>query len=192
VKPVVVDVRFIGSTNRQLEQLVQSGAFRADLFYRLNGAMIVIPPLRERVDEIPELVSRFVRQACERAGRPVLSVAPDAMASLVSYSWPGNIRELRNAVERAIALCTEQRAERHDFFPQDNAPLSAPPSNASVFSRRESELLGELDAIEKERVLAALESCHGNQTQAAKLLGISRRTLIARIESYGLPRPRKR
>jgi two-component system, NtrC family, response regulator AtoC len=191
--PGTIDVRFVAATNRDLEAEIRRGAFREDLFYRLNGFSVTIPPLRERVTEIEPLARYFVAEFCRRNARyPEPEISAVALEWLVRYRWPGNIRELRNLIERAVLLCTGGAITPHhlpldkletSFGPRPEPPGEpAPPPPAPQPS--------ELDA-ERARITAALEDCGGNQTRAAVLLGISRRTLVNRLDAYGLVRPRK-
>ncbi|MFO0586158.1 MAG: sigma 54-interacting transcriptional regulator [Polyangiaceae bacterium] len=285
LKPKPIDVRFVAATNRDLEAEIGAGRFRSDLYFRLNGIAVTIPPLRERVDEIEGLASAFIVHACQKAQRddvPLLS--QQALSLLQAYSWPGNIRELRNVMERAVLLSTEgvilpehlpvdkmgatvaapagpwgpspyeaihfvprppPSAPRAPFaatvppppaapssFPPPRPapsyatplPVSGPPASAPsmssprapafpppplvpprpgppssapppAFHEEDARLLPRTlrgrDEGERERILWALEKCAGNQTKAARLLGISRRTLVGRLEEYNLPRPRK-
>jgi len=204
LRPRPVDVRFVAATNRDLEQEVARGAFRQDLLFRLDGFSIVIPPLRERLDELPGLVAAFVAEASTQLGRRrPPEIAPDVLSLLASYAWPGNVRELRNVVERAVLLCGAVghviQAERLPLAKLRGAPSMAPPASApsvpapaTAPANDEEALRDRLQQVERDRVLAALAQCAGNQTQAAKLLGVSRNTLAARIAAFGLPRPRKR
>ncbi|MDC3985045.1 sigma 54-interacting transcriptional regulator [Polyangium jinanense] len=197
--PRPVDVRFIAATNRDLEAEAARGAFRQDLFFRLNGITLTIPPLRERAEEIAALARTFVERACAQLDRPrVPALSGEALAQLERYAWPGNIRELRNTIERAVVLCPGETL-RPEHLPSRlqasgvKAPMAitsevAPPSSLPAPPSRPAAAR----ADERERIIAALEACAGNQTQAAARLGISRQTLIAKIEAYGLPRPRKR
>ena len=212
LKPLPIDVRFVAATNRDLEQEVQRGAFRKDLFFRLNGISFVIPPLRERVGEIEGLSRLLVADACKRLGRskePQLS--PEVLALLQQYPWPGNIRELRNALERAVLLCTGDRLElshlpaekmSSHFAARRSAhgPASTPPPILAVPPASmlrgtplvPSELREQLAQAERQRIVEALSHCAGNQTEAAQALGISRRTLVKRLAAFNIPRPRKR
>jgi transcriptional regulator with PAS, ATPase and Fis domain len=207
VRPRPVDVRFVSATNRDLEQLIAARAFRRDLFFRLNGISVSVPPLRERLAELEGLARRFLAEFGASLGRGHLVLSPDAVARLRSHAWPGNVRELRNVVERAVLLCEgpEIRPEHLSLEPLGSSemvppgPESAPPSSAhgGVPSAGGGEwpqggLSDELQATERRRILEALERCAGNQTRAAEMLGISRRALIHRLETYGVPRPRKR
>jgi two-component system, NtrC family, response regulator AtoC len=200
--PRTLDVRFVAATNRDLAAEVASGAFRQDLFFRLNGVELAVPPLRERVAEIAPLAERFLAAAGITLDRiKPLRLSRDALACLERHAWPGNVRELRNVIERAAALAIgdvilpadlpnrlaqgpAHRATDAAAVPQladassDGVPHAAP---------------GDLDkTAERLRIIAALEQCAGNQTRAAKLLGVSLRTLVNRLAEHKLARPRKR
>jgi two-component system, NtrC family, response regulator AtoC len=182
IKPRQFDIRFIAATNRDLVQGVEKGEFRADLFYRLNGISLVIPPLRQRLGELEELARRFVAQGVQKAGRPdTPTISDEAMRWLRAHTWPGNIRELQNTMERAVLLCTGAEITPEHLPTQSTAPVPAVPSDEAAHD----------DDPERRRILEALERCAGNQTRAAKLLGISRNTLLARLDTYGIKRPRK-
>jgi len=196
-KPKKVDVRFVTATNRDLQQRVKAGLFRGDLYYRISGLAVRIPPLRARPTEIEPLARHFLREFCERSGQHEPLIMPGALDALRSHVWPGNVRELRNVMERATLLAHDG-AIMADHVMLDEAANSQPPPTSSV------ELLdAEFDADtavfdpsirgedEKARIVRALEACGGNQTRAAKLLGVSRRTLINRLEQFDLPRPKK-
>jgi len=194
VKPRSIDVRVVAATNRDLEAEVRLGTFRLDLLYRLNAMSIVIPPLRERVTEIEPLARRFLAQVAAKQRAAPLVLSNGALALLRGYSWPGNIRELRNVIERAVVMASGTTIEVEDL-PADTmrstfttGPAVAPTVDASAPERP----VDGLDSDERRRIMAALESCGGNQSDTAKLLGISRRTLINRIEKLKVPRPRKR
>jgi DNA-binding NtrC family response regulator len=181
--PGTIDVRFVAATNRDLDAEIRRGAFREDLFYRLNGFSVAIPPLRERPTEVEPLARHFVAEFCRRNARyPEPELAPAALAWLVGYRWPGNIRELRNLVERAVLLCTGD-AITLDHLPIDKLERAQPaPAPAPVVKNDD----------ERARITAALDQCGGNQTRAAVVLGISRRTLLNRLDELGLVRPRKK
>jgi len=186
VTPRRIDVRFVAATNRDLSALVASGAFRQDLFFRLNGIAITIPPLRQRPEEILPLATSFLADECARAGHaPPASLSPHARAALLAYGWPGNIRELKNVIERAFVLSSGGTIEpEHLMF---DAALPGPGTTAGT----DTTLRGDVAGFERERIILALERSNGNQTQAAKVLGISRRTLVSRLGEYDIPRPRK-
>jgi transcriptional regulator with PAS, ATPase and Fis domain len=179
LEPRTIDVRFVAATNRDLEQEVAEKRFRQDLFFRLNGITLYVPPLRERRGEIEPLAHGF-------AGDTKLSRA--ALARLASYDWPGNVRELRNVIERAVVLAGDgQVLPEHLGLDEARArPSSAPSEGAGA-----GDLKTAIGALEYQRIIDALAACGGNQTQAARMLGISRGTLIARLQRYELPRPRK-
>jgi len=200
-KPRAIDVRFVAATNRNLDAAVESGAFRRDLFYRLNGLSLTIPPLRERPTELAPLARGFVELACRELDRPPLHLSDDAMAALAAHAWPGNVRELRNAMERAVVLCLGEVIEPL-HLPQVVANAAAPaglrpePALEADSAEREPELdadryAAQLTELEKARIVSALKQTGGNQTEAAKVLGMARRTLISRLEALELPRPRK-
>jgi transcriptional regulator with PAS, ATPase and Fis domain len=181
--PEAIDVRFVFATNRDLEAEVERGAFRRDLFYRINGISIAIPPLRERLGEIEPLARQFVAEACERDQRPVAEITPEALAMLKSWPWPGNIRELKNVMERALLLAGEGAIGPEALAIDGHEPPGKVPSGNALKDERE--------AAEKRAVLDALDKTGGNQTKAAELLGISRRTLVNRLTAYGMTKPRK-
>ena len=213
LKPRPIDVRFIAATNRDLEAEIARGRFREDLYYRLNGVSLVIPPLRERVEEIEPLARAFADDACRRGHRPPAHIAAAALEALRAYSWPGNIRELRNVMERAVLLAGDSaiapehlplekmRATRRPAPPAEPAPPAAPPAPtpAPAPAAGPAEIPPaagwweeNADARERERIVEALRAAEGNQTRAAQLLGISRRTLLNRLDKYQIPRPRKK
>jgi DNA-binding NtrC family response regulator len=169
------DVRVIAATNRNLEEMIHMGKFREDLYYRLNVFPIRLMPLRERREDIPELVEFFLKQQ----ERSVEDVTPDALEHLRAYEFPGNIRELQNLIERACILAGTGKIER-SHFPIGKTRLAADP--AELLSLGLS-----LDQIEKRLIKEALERAQGNKTKAASLLGISRRALYSRMESHGIP-----
>jgi transcriptional regulator with GAF, ATPase, and Fis domain len=190
VKPRVIDVRLVTATNRDLAALSEADQFRSDLFYRLNGVTLTLPPLRQRKGDIVPLATHFLERACARQGRPALRLSGDAASALEAHEWPGNVRELRLAMERAAVLC--QNAELsavHLALPQKGQPA---PAASTVARAAPSNLREQVESFEKQRVIDALDRSGGNQTRAAKLLGVSRGTLIAKIQAYGIERPRKR
>jgi two-component system response regulator HydG len=191
LQPRPVDVRFLAASNRDLAAESDRGAFRRDLYFRLNGISIEVPPLRDRLNELEGLAYSFLAQACEAQGRYPPALTWEALDALRRHSWPGNIRELRNVIERAVVLCTGEAVTlEHVPLPLKVVPLASRPGPAPEPPAGTS-ASGDGAASEKERIEAALGQCAGNQSRAAKLLGISRATLVARLDRYGFPRPRK-
>jgi DNA-binding NtrC family response regulator len=196
--PVAIDVRFIAATNHDLEAEAARGTFRQDLFFRLAGVTLMIPPLRERVVEIGPLARIFATQAFQKLDRKEApSLSAEALASLERHTWPGNVRELRNVLERASVFCEGAVIEARHLPPRlaEAAATKAVPPSAPrpAASTPPADTRLKVDAEEeRRRIVIVLEQCAGNQTQAASRLGVSRGTLIARMDAYGLPRPRKR
>ena len=177
-----VDVRIIAATHRNLQAMVEDGAFREDLYYRLAVIPLELPPLRERADDIPELVQHFFLRAKDQQGRPELVLPPHLLPYFTGYTWPGNVRELENIIERIVVLGRGDEITLNDLpdFLRRERPavealhLDLPPEGIS------------LEAVEKELIMRALEKFNGNQTHAAQYLDISRKTLIYRMEKFGL------
>jgi DNA-binding NtrC family response regulator len=179
LSPRPIDVRVVAATNRDLEAEIDAGRFRADLFFRLNGVALTVPPLRTRGSEIELLAQMFLAAACknvDRAEPPTFSAAASKL--LRSYRWPGNIRELRNAIDHVAVFCAGNLVLPEHF----------PPSMTKTSTTVDP---NDPRAAERARVVDALERCAGSQSAAARMLRISRGTLIARIEEFNLPRPRK-
>ena len=183
-RPTPIDVRFIAATNKDLEVQIARGLFRQDLYYRLNGASVVIPPLRERREEILDLARRFAAAAGLELGlarAPRLGAA--VMERLQRHAWPGNVRELKNVIARAVLL-----AEGDERCAPGARDVPLDPDESAVTQRP-----GAIPADDEHAViLRALEQCDGNQTRAAEVLGMSRRTLVSRLSAYGLTRKRPR
>jgi two-component system response regulator HydG len=171
--PIHVDFRCIAATNRNVEQLVKDGRFRPDLFYRLNVFQIQLPPLRERKGDIPILADHFVRKFAASMNKRITRVSPAAMALLDHYEWPGNIRELENAIERAMVVGQEPELREEDFALRTQVRATSPRT---------------LEDIERAHILAVLEDCKGNQTLAAEALDIDRVTLHNKLKKYGWKR----
>jgi len=182
--PVKVDVRIIVATNRDLSEEVQAGRFREDLYYRLNVIHIQIPPLRKRSEDIPLLVEHFLGRMADRQGKTFSSVAPEAMKRLMEYSYPGNVRELENIVERAVAL-GEGDALTVDILPDEvqRAPASRIPTEAALGEGHDLDSL--LEDYERRLIESALHQTGGNRTKAAEVLGVSFRSLRYRLKKYG-------
>jgi two-component system response regulator AtoC len=190
--PRTVDVRFVAATNRDLDAAVEAGTFRRDLYYRLAGAVLAIPPLRERSDEIVALAQAFVAAAAARLDRAAPRLAEDVLVALVRHSWPGNARELRNLMERAVLLADDDRLTMaHVDLGGATSTPTPRPTHVPAAMASSAPLAAEHDAMERQRILDALATCNGNQTRAAELLGMPRRTLVKRLGQYGVPRPRK-
>jgi transcriptional regulator with PAS, ATPase and Fis domain len=189
-----VDVRFIAATNRDLATDVQQGRFRKDLYFRINGGRIVIAPLRERQADIEPLARLFLSRFCSKNVIPVPEISSAAIRRFHEYAWPGNARELKNAMERAALMSGGEIQPRHlpkeeeltkSVEPEDEITRWDAPTTVG-------KVAGPVADGQHMNILEALQICAGNQTRAAKLLGISRRTLVNRLNEYSLPRPRKR
>lgn len=178
-KPEKTDVRVVAATNRDLERLAKEGTFREDLYYRINVVKLILPPLRERRDDIPMLVDHFVEHYANLQGKQIDGVSEAAMAALMAYDYPGNIRELQNAVEHAFVLCGEGLIQpRH--LP---GHLRSDESHAAVPSERT------LRDVERDTLIAALRSHRYNRAQAARELGIHKTTLYRKIREYSIELP---
>jgi transcriptional regulator with GAF, ATPase, and Fis domain len=187
-EPVRADVRVIAATHQPLERLIEEGRFREDLFYRLNCFPISVPPLRDRREDIPELALHFLMQCSKRSGKSVLGIDDDAMARLKSYSWPGNIRQLENVIERAVVIAEGTTITEAELPPEVQVvedrcqvELSSPLGKAGIETER-----AERDALERERLVRALAATDGNKAEAARSLGLKRSTLVSRLKKHGL------
>ena len=179
-KTMTVDVRLVAATNRNLEQMVKEGKFREDLYFRLNVVRITTPPLRERTEDIPVLLDHFIQIYTKENGYEPVTIEPGAMRYLQAYSWPGNIRELRNFAENAVVMRRGGKLSEFDLEPRFRGeiapmPVLQSPTPANPFSVEDNE---------KRLLKEALIKAHGNRTQAAELLGISRRTLHRKIAQW--------
>jgi transcriptional regulator with AAA-type ATPase domain len=192
LKPRAIDVRFLAATHRDLPIAIASGRFREDLYFRIAGVTLQIPPLRDRPDEIVPLAERFAQRAAAALGQPTPAIAPAARALLRGYRWPGNVRELRNVIERATLLCDGTIDVGQ--LPDDrmSRPAAAAPPEASTAAAGLGEVRVQADALERQAIESALARSGGNQTEAARQLGISRRTLTNKLNLHGFDRPRKR
>jgi len=184
-RPVPVDVQVLAATNVNLRQAVRERTFREDLFYRLNVVPIHVPPLRERRDDIPRLVRHFVRKIARESRRDVRDVSAGALDALTRYDWPGNVRELENVIHRAVVLARGPVIQLQDV-PLDVAmPETARvPDTAGATSLREA-----CDQFERQYVLRVLERVHWNVSRAARLLGVHRNTILAKVAAWGVRRP---
>ncbi len=177
--PIKVSGRLITATNKDLAKLVAAGKFREDLYYRLKVFPIVIPPLRDRTEDIMPLAEHFLRKARGKIGGKAARFSPDAAEALKAYTWPGNVRELEHAVERIMIMASGAVVTKPDlppeFFPAGAAQTKASPTPAAT-----------LEEMEKQHILGVLETCGNNQGEAAKRLGIARNTLWRKLKSYGI------
>lgn len=178
-RPVKVDVRVISATNKDLTALIKAKAFREDLYYRLAVLPLLVPPLRDRRDDIPLLVTHFVAAACRRHRRPAATVTPEAMRALVDAPWPGNVRELQHAVERAVVTAQTSRLVAQDFFTTSETAADEGADLRSV-ARTATQ------RAERARIEQALGEAGGKKVKAAKLLKISRSGLYNKLRDYGL------
>jgi two-component system, NtrC family, response regulator HydG len=176
--PIKVDVRVVSATNKNLEQLIQQGRFREDLYFRINVFPITCPPLRNRPEDIPNIAQHFIRLNNEKSGKKILGMTPEAMEKVVSYSWPGNIRELRNAIEYAFVLCPSGGIDLQHLPPKvvGTEKLS---SKAGI----QAPAVGE---DKRQSLIKALKESCGNRGKAAEILGVSRVTIWKRMKKYNI------
>jgi two-component system response regulator HydG len=179
LQPRKVNVHVIAATNRDLRAEVAAGRFRSDLFYRLNVVEIHIPPLRERREDIPYLTAAFVRSSAERLSKSIAGLTPAAERALVAYPWNGNVRELRNVIERACIVAEGE-------FITEREVITALPVNAAAMTPLAPERVERLSTMEREHIQRALEQAGGNKKAAAQMLGVSRRALYRRLERLDL------
>jgi DNA-binding NtrC family response regulator len=185
---IKVDVRVVAATNKNLEAMVREGKFRDDLFYRLDVVPIHLPPLRERREDIPLLINAFVQEFARQNNKKITGLSAEAQEALQRYDWPGNIRELRAAIEHAAALCRGERLGLRDLPARILGTPGPAPGLASAAALPGTTSLN-LEAMEKNFIERALQSTGWNVTEAAKLLGISRRTLHRKIKTYSIKNP---
>ena len=187
-KNIRTDVRIIAATNRDLRQAIKTGAFREDLYYRLNVVSITLPALRDRLEDLPGLVNYFIHHYCQEVKRIPLAIDPSAMKLLQSYTWPGNIRELQNAIERAVVLCSGQTIGEADLPDQICDPFPSS-ENVSPNSRSSDDMLPmglAVDHYKRSLIGKALRAADGNQAEAAEALGLQRSNLSRLMKSLGL------
>ena len=190
-KTLHVDARVIAATNRDLAAEVREGAFREDLFYRLNVFPIFLPPLRERREDLPLLVDHFLDRLGQESGTPPKRLSPEALRAMMAYPWPGNVRELEHALERAALLSEGETMTARDvpaeiLAPKDELTVMIPPDSAAGFKETMARLIRD---AEVRLIRRALAQSGGNRTEAARLLGISRRALLYKLNEYNLRRP---
>ncbi len=186
VSEIRVDVRIISATNRDLEKMVETNTFRKDLYYRLNVIPLRVPPLRERVDDIPLLARHFVAVHGERLGRRALEIDPEAEAALCAFTWPGNVRELENAIERAVALCVSARIELEDLPHNVRDFVAAPKMVPTELPTGGVDLEALVAELEANLIRQALHQGKYSQKRAAELLSLTARSLRYRLRKYGL------
>ncbi|ACY18329.1 sigma-54-dependent transcriptional regulator [Haliangium ochraceum] len=189
LEPQRVDVRVVAATNRDLQEAVAQGSFREDLFYRLNVITIEVPALRERREDVPVLAQHFAASAARRARRACPDISPAALEWLAAQPWPGNVRQLENAIERAVVLAAGNTLGIEDFQPRAGvaglAAESAPGRRTGGRGDSADDLLS-LDELERLHILRVLEACGGQKTKASAVLGINRTTLWKKLRQYGL------
>ena len=177
-RSIPIDVRIIAATNRNLEEMVEKGEFRLDLYYRLKVMTIVVPKLSERSEDIPKLVHHFLRKYQKLMNKQIEGISDRALRILNSYSWPGNIRELENSIERALNMVDEDEMITSDHLPEEISGYKGPSSTLTL-----NEVMEE---TERHTIINYLEVMNGNKSETAKALGISRTTLYEKMKKYGL------
>jgi DNA-binding NtrC family response regulator len=181
-KTLTADVRLVAATNKNLEELVKTGTFREDLFFRLRVVEVVLPPLRERAGDIPLLAQRFLREFAEENKKPVNDFTADALELLMKYPWPGNVRELRTAIEHALVLCRGEKISARDLPPS----VRAGDSGTGDLGRGVASNDLTIKEAEKQLIARALKETNGNRTLAAEKIGMSRRTFHRKLHVYHL------
>jgi transcriptional regulator with PAS, ATPase and Fis domain len=182
-KSIHIDVRIVTATNKNLEQLIEQGLFREDLFFRINVFPLTCPPLRHRKDDITLIIQHFITLQAEKTGKNILGFTPEAMRMMVAYPWPGNIRELRNSIEYAFVLA-RGKSIGLEHLPEKIARFK--PENVGTLKHSEPDGTIRVGQSEREKLLDALRQADGNQSNAAKILGVSRITVWKRIKKYGI------
>ena len=187
------DVRIIAATHQNLEKLIAQGRFREDLFYRLNVISLTLPPLRKRVEDIPELVQHFLKVSGEKAGKRVLTVDAEALRALEAYAWPGNIRELQNVIERSVVMSESSSIRAEDLpvevlhqKPSRPILLDTPSAKTSLPTMSVARKTQTRKEQERARLTDALERCNGNKAEAARSLGMPRSTFFSKLKKHGL------
>lgn len=181
-KAIVVDVRIIGATNHDLTKLVEEKKFRQDLYYRIKGVSVSIPPLRDRPEDIPEFIEYFIKEAADEIGSEVSGITEAAQSVLSSYDWPGNIRQLRNCIRTMVVMCDRKELDVQDVPPEIHHLKQLAASN-----RGPKDLAGvSLNDLEKQAIIDTLARNKNNRERAAKILGIGERTLYRKIKEYNL------
>ena len=182
---IKVDIRVIAATNRDLQAMVKEGTFREDLFYRLNVIHLILPPLRDRREDISLLANHFLQKFSSENQRDIIDIDPMAMSLLTAWSWPGNIRELSNVIERAVVMNSGPIIFSEDLPPQIRQPVCNA-GEAKTAPVGERNLKEEIKRVEKRIIMEVLEQQEGNRTRTALMLGISRRALMYKLQEYGI------
>jgi len=198
-RPIPVDVRLIAATNVDLEEAVAAGRFREDLYYRLKVGLLHLPPLRERVADIAHLLTHFIHYYAERLGVPPLEIAPQTLDALQRYPWPGNIRELENAVHQAMLVCHGDQLQLEDFSltalalalapARQSADADVPPLERvlqAIYAGARPDGVSVDDYIEETIVRTAFAFCNRNQSATARMLGITRNIVRTRLLRFGM------
>lgn len=178
--PIKVDVRLISATNKNIEEMVAEKRFREDLYYRIKGVTIELPPLRERREDIGLLIHYFLGQFAQKNGREIEGITPDAQQVLMSYGWPGNVRELRNTIENMVVLSSGP------WIGAESLPREIRPAGVAAGPEVKNLVGLTMEQVEREHIRSTLEMTEGNREAAAKILGIGERTLYRKIKEYGL------
>jgi DNA-binding NtrC family response regulator len=180
---VKIDVRVIAATHSDLEKMVAAGSFREDLFYRLNVIPVRLPPLRERREDIPLLVQHFLQKLAPDSGRGPTSVSQEALRRLMAYAWPGNVRQLENAIERAIAFSHGRpQIDLQDLAPDIQVQPAAADTTAMWFPEDGIDFERYIESVELSLIRRSLERTRGNKRQAARLLNLKRTTLVEKLK----------
>jgi two-component system response regulator HydG len=185
--PVKVDVRFISATNHDLSKLVEEKKFRQDLYFRIKGVSVTIPPLRNRPQDVPELFGFFLKEACEELKRDIHLITEPAMRAMMAFTWPGNVRQLRNVIRTMVVMCDNDTLDLRDLPPEISRvrQLQAPMTSADSYPP--DEMLGRpLEDVERQHIQKTLELTGQNRAEAAKILQIGERTLYRKIKEYDL------
>ncbi len=181
-KPIIVDVRIISATNQNLSGLIERHKFREDLYFRIKGVNVTLPALRDRTEDIPDLANHFLAEATDETGAKVMRISDAAMDILVGYSWPGNVRQLRNSIRTMVVMCDRDEISVQDMPPDIHQVRQLGAGDASP-----SKLAGlSLDELERQAIAQTLAKTEGNREKAAKILGIGERTLYRKIKEYNL------
>lgn len=181
---LTADVRVVAATNKNLKELVKTGTFREDLFFRLSVVEISLPPLRARLDDVPLLASAFMRDMARENGKKVAGIAPEALEALMGYAWPGNVRELHTAIEHAVVFCRGDKITLRDLPATVRKSIGAGMPQTGGVVLPEGSLT--VQEAEKKLITRALDECRGNRSQAARKIGVSRRTLHRKLHTYHL------